>query len=517
MSIEVKITTEQGKVVALKEERNLLQRFTIIARSRPELNLEECIGEFEFGVVPRSLFSADGSLLPSRDKHKVSNIITKAIEDQNVYSQTETVQHKVIILDGMAIVNALPTELVKKAKTCADLADLFLNQLVGICHSYNEVRLVFDRYQKESLKNKTREYRKGGLVSIRYRVTDNTIIKDVKLKELLADVDTKSDLTTYLANKVLSSNRFSRVMVTHQTTTIGNFPVPQQLQSHDHEEADTLIILHSSILSEEDHLFVYAKDADIYFQLINRYPILPPNTFFINSTSNISIKNAYSHLGKSVSEALMDWHAFTGNDIYGKMSGISKEVCFKRLLEVNNEILLALSTLGESESLPNDDSIRILEGFVAILYGAPKVKCLNELRWHFYSRKQAQGENLPPTSAAFRQHVYRAHYTAMVWHRNTVHQQNLPAPDDYGWKKEGDIYVLTMNSPAPQAVINLVRCNCKKGCEKKCSCKMNNLGCTEICGCIDYECRNTFNVVSGEKEPSDEKVDSVTDDFVNDI
>ena len=77
----LKITTEQGKVVALKEERNLLQRFIIIARSRPELNLEECVGEFEFGLVPRSLFSADGSLLPSRDKHKVSNLITNAIED----------------------------------------------------------------------------------------------------------------------------------------------------------------------------------------------------------------------------------------------------------------------------------------------------------------------------------------------------------------------------------------------------------------------------------------------------
>ena len=57
----------------------------------------------------------------------------------------------------------------------------------------------------------------------------------------------------------------------------------------------------------------------------------------------------------------------------------------------------------------------------------------------------------------------------MVWRRNMVGCQQMPPPENYGWKKEGDGYapVLTLNSPAPKAVINLVKCNCKKGCEKK--------------------------------------------------
>ena len=44
----INVTTEKGKLIVLKEERNLLQRFIIIARSRTKLNLVECIGEFEF-------------------------------------------------------------------------------------------------------------------------------------------------------------------------------------------------------------------------------------------------------------------------------------------------------------------------------------------------------------------------------------------------------------------------------------------------------------------------------------
>ena len=59
------------KVIKIKEERGLLQRLLVISRSRPELNLKDCIGKYEFGVVPRSLFASDGSLLLAYDKAKI--------------------------------------------------------------------------------------------------------------------------------------------------------------------------------------------------------------------------------------------------------------------------------------------------------------------------------------------------------------------------------------------------------------------------------------------------------------
>ena len=45
-------------VVKTREERGLLQRCIVIYRSRPELDLKECIGTYQFGVVPRSLLLA---------------------------------------------------------------------------------------------------------------------------------------------------------------------------------------------------------------------------------------------------------------------------------------------------------------------------------------------------------------------------------------------------------------------------------------------------------------------------
>ena len=69
---EIKIGNQ---LIKIKEERNLLQRFIVISRSRPELDLKVCIGEFEFGVVPRSLFSADGCLPLPYDKASILHIL----------------------------------------------------------------------------------------------------------------------------------------------------------------------------------------------------------------------------------------------------------------------------------------------------------------------------------------------------------------------------------------------------------------------------------------------------------
>ena len=201
-------------------------------------------------------------------------------------------QMKVLILDGMAIVNALPKE--KNTdfpiKTCHDLAELFIRQLLSKCHGYDEVRLVFDRYTANSLKWMTREGRKKGIKSVQYRITDSSVIKDVKLKELLSDVETKKELTIYLAEKTLAYSKspsaaLKRFMVTFETTTRSNTDVPDQLIHHDHEEADTLILLHAATVDTTARLDICASDTDILLRLIHRYSDIPSDTHFLGKSA----------------------------------------------------------------------------------------------------------------------------------------------------------------------------------------------------------------------------------------
>lgn len=83
--------------------------------------------------------------------------------------------------------------------------------------NYDEVRLVFDRYMKTSLKEQMRTKRTKGK-STYYHVKDITLIQNISLKDFLADIWTKAELTEYLADKIerhsrSSNNRLKKIMV----------------------------------------------------------------------------------------------------------------------------------------------------------------------------------------------------------------------------------------------------------------------------------------------------------------
>ena len=117
------------KIIKLQEERGLLQRFIIAAGSRPELDLRECISTYEFGIIPRSLFSSDGSLLLSYDKAKIMHGLEGLpLESADVSLRNmEVAKKRVILFDGMELVNSITKTC--GIETCSDLSKTFVNLL----------------------------------------------------------------------------------------------------------------------------------------------------------------------------------------------------------------------------------------------------------------------------------------------------------------------------------------------------------------------------------------------------
>ena len=70
------------QVVELKEDRSLFARMLVVSKSRPDINLKESIGKYEFSVVPRSLFAADGTMLHCSIKSKLMTILEKLPLDE---------------------------------------------------------------------------------------------------------------------------------------------------------------------------------------------------------------------------------------------------------------------------------------------------------------------------------------------------------------------------------------------------------------------------------------------------
>ena len=104
-------------------------------------------------------------------------------------------------------------------------------------------------------------------------------------------------------------------------------------------------------------------------------------------------------------------------------------------------------------------------------------------------------ECLPPSERAAHYHALRVYLQMQEW--NTLQANNLN-PEDWGWKLEDGTFVpiMTDESPAPDELLNIIRCNCqltsKNPCGgNNCSCRANGLNCVAACGdCRGTQCMN---------------------------
>lgn len=527
---KVKLPTKE---IELKESRSLFARLLISARARPEIDLEEVIGNYEFSCVPRSLCSADGSLLQCSDKSKLLPLL-EALPKTDVVSGDEAGGNipvpettadkgasKAIIIDAMAMVQERSAHTVK---TCSEFADLFLQGLDLKCQNYDAVHVVFDRYDVgSSLKQKTREIRQGKLLCCAYEVSDKTQLK-VPLRKFLSNVTNKDRLTSYLGSKTLSHFRNSEkaVVVATKDGAKSNILDVEHLNS-DQEEADTLLILHAIDAARRvDEVHISSPDTDVVVLALQKLPVINSKVCVLLGTGqkrrNVLLQPIYNALGRQKADGLLGFHALTGSDTTGRIVGKGKATCWKAYTNANEHIWTAFSQLGKTEHLL-EQTQDALEEFVCALY-APlgKFKDIGKLRWHLFKRKHAESEKLPPTKSALKHHLLRAHYQAMVWLNSDVAKPHLPAPWNYGWKEENGAAqpVLMDLPPAPDAVLELVKCGCRTSrCTMgSCSCKKHGLFCTELCACdADSEnCENVSQDAENANDSSDEEnLDEDTD------
>ena len=147
---QTKLTIDK-QLVNIKEESKLMSRFVIAARAQPEIDLPAYFGSYEISVVPKSLFATDECLRLSTDKASIAQELLKLQQEernqstQSVNGSIESNIRKVIIFDGMAVVNSVDIKK-DKIKTCEEFTTSFINIIKRESLSYNEVRIIFDRY-----------------------------------------------------------------------------------------------------------------------------------------------------------------------------------------------------------------------------------------------------------------------------------------------------------------------------------------------------------------------------------
>ena len=97
------------KVIELKEDRSLFARMMVVCKSRPEIHIKEAIGEYEFSIVPRSMFAADGTMLHCSSKSALMEILELAGVSSSCGNHVEDVTHAAAAIPmKVCIVDASP-------------------------------------------------------------------------------------------------------------------------------------------------------------------------------------------------------------------------------------------------------------------------------------------------------------------------------------------------------------------------------------------------------------------------
>ena len=78
----------------------------------------------------------------------------------------------------------------------------------------------------------------------------------------------------------------------------------------------------------------------------------------------------------------------------------------------------------------------------------------------------------------------RSNYQAAIWKKALCQMPDIPSPADHGWEIDGENISIKWLStkPAPEEIIELISCECKKICiVEKCCCIQASLNCIDLC------------------------------------
>ena len=94
---------------SIKGRTNFTFTFSYYSTKTSRDDLEESIGNYEFSVMPKSMFTDDGQLLLSTDKAKILHEIESLVkEESSVDVDVEYMDQytkRGTVIDGMALVN----------------------------------------------------------------------------------------------------------------------------------------------------------------------------------------------------------------------------------------------------------------------------------------------------------------------------------------------------------------------------------------------------------------------------
>lgn len=485
MNKEVSVKAGKNQEVIIKADRRLFAQMIVIAESR-DLQMREVLSH-PLGPLPWSLATADG-LMRKTNKASLAKELHKNVEAADAIPQPSA-----CVIDGMALVQCLKGD----KKTFAAVAETLLCRVLNEGGTSDRIDVVFDDYREESIKNAERENRGDGLGSEYRNIQAEHKVK--QWRRFLCSSKNKQAFIVFVTSEWKKEKYTAKLSGKTLVVTCGEIcyqlssgimqPI-SELESTQ-EEADTRILLHAAHAAKSRFasVVIVSEDTDVLVLLL-AFKSFIPSSVFIKSGSQtrvkyIDISRVVERVGASVCRSLPGFHAFTGCDTVSAFAGRGK-VAGYRIVKQNAEFQEMFQHLGMFWNM-SDHLYHSLQKFTCAMYCSnPGTSDINELRYRLFCLKRGDVDSnqLPPCNDTLHKHSLRANYQAAVWRRSLQRCPAIPSPVGFGWCSEDDKLVVDWmgGQPAPQAVLELLSCQCSRSCKlPSCSCIVNGLKCTDMC------------------------------------
>ena len=372
------------------------------------------------------------------------------------------------------------------------------------------MHFLTDNYHDVSIKSSER-MRRGESLEVSLAGPSMRCPKKDEWKEFLKNPDNKKQLIRFILTEwekddyasslqdreiyFASENKSSVLTSADGITT-------ESLQNsalfNNHEEADTLIILHSHHADAEECLdvdfIVRSPDTDVFLLLLSYCNLFIHPLYFDTGHSNkrriIHMQTLVTALPKDIPDIILAFHSFTDCDSNSAFVQKGKVRPLKQLLK-NPEFILAFKDLGKSEVIPENVFIQI-EAFVCQIYGGkPNEMRVNKLRYNRVRQKYCPKGNstlsclqgldislLPPCEQALKKHILRSNYQTMIWRQSHIANQNIPHPSGHGWIMSSNVLAIDWCAdPVPKQLIDIMYSRTES--ESNISEKESNLQCDD--------------------------------------
>ena len=305
--------------------------------------------------------------------------------------------------------------------TFAEYCNEFSVKISNIAKNYSRVDIVFDEYKLDSLKSFTRKSRGEGRkckVSPSSKVPKNW-------KGFLRNSHNKAELFILLAKSVYSIEE-GIVYATIQSNSISNKAIRSPIKCTQ-EEADTRIFVHLKHSIERDFISrasIHANDTDIIviaislFHELNELGLEELWVSFGRGRTKLwyPIHRMAKHLGPMKSKALLFFHSISGCDIVSAFKNKGKKSFFQTW-DIFPEITSTFAKMSTYPLSISEEDEKMIEKFIVLLYDRSTTSFkVDKTRKKLFSQKNSLFDNIPPTSAALKQHVRRAAFQAsIIW------------------------------------------------------------------------------------------------------